>query len=1006
MRKSIAKISKQVNVLIFFIIVAFGANAQSVITGTVTDSKTGNGIPGVSVTVPGTNKGTATDISGKYSITAESSATLLFTSAGYAPQEVAVNNQTTINVSLIQNAQQLGEVVIIGYGSSQKKDLTGSVAQVNARDFQSGQITSPQQLIAGKVAGVSVISGGGSPGAATTIRIRGGASLSASNDPLIVIDGVPLDNPTTNDGRPSIAGAANALSMINPNDIESFSILKDASATAIYGSRASNGVIIITTKKGHIGKPVFNFNTTFSLSKIIKEVSVLSPDQYRAFVKEKGNSAYIGLLGTANTDWQNQIYHTALTSDNNLSISGGFKKIPYRLSVGYLNQQGILKTDKLDRYTLGVNLNPSFFDDHLKVNINVNNSIEEVRFANQGAIGSAVSFNPTVPVYSGKSGYNGYWEWTDPSTATGLVSLSPRNPLGLLMDRHDIGEVRRSIGSALIDYKVHFLPELHAFVNLAYDVSTTDGSIRVDSSAAQDYKRYLKSTDNTLHGGRYDKYGQKRNNKTLEAYLDYTKDFVGGSRVDVVGGYGYYDYLTTNDFYPDLTTDGTVVTSPSFKFDKPQYVLISYYGRANLSFRDRFLLTGSIRTDGSSRFAQNRRWGVYPAGAFAWNIKNEKFLENSKAFSSLKIRLGYGLTGQQSGIGYYDYYPFYYYSDATSEYQLGDNFYHMYAPSGFYPQRTWEQTATYNAGLDYGVLSNRINGSVDVYYKKTSDLLNNIAQPAGSNFSNQIVANVGNMENKGIEFSINLQPVKNNKVVWDLNLNATYNENKITNLTAVPNPNYPGNPYYGISGGTGNTILINTVGLPIGSFYVYKQVYDQQGKPVDGLFADLNRDGVINQKDLYQYKNINPDYLFGASTNVKIDKFNVGFVMRASVGNYVYNNTFSSTGTVRNILNPIGYLNNGSTNLLESGFSGNGDKFFLSDYYIQNASFLRMDNAYINYLVGKVLHNSASLTLNANVQNVFVITKYTGLDPEISSGVDNNFYPRPRIYSLGLNLRF
>lgn len=1006
MRKSIAKISKQVNVLIFFMIVAFGANAQSVIIGTVTDSKTGNGIPGVSVTVLGTNKGTETDISGKYSITAESSATLLFTSAGYAPQQVALNNQTTVNVSLIQNAQQLGEVVVIGYGSSQKKDLTGSVAQVNARDFQSGQITSPQQLIAGKVAGVSVISGGGSPGAATTIRIRGGASLSASNDPLIVIDGVPLDNPTTNDGRPSIAGAANALSMINPNDIESFSILKDASATAIYGSRASNGVIIITTKKGRLGKPVFNFNTTVSLSKIVKEVSVLNPDQYRAFVKEKGNSAYIDLLGNANTNWQNQIYHSALTSDNNLSISGGFKKIPYRLSVGYLNQQGILKTDKLDRYTLGVNLNPSFFDDHLKVNINVNNSIEEVRFANQGAIGSAVSFNPTVPVYSGKSGYNGYWEWTDPSTATGLVSLSPRNPVGLLMDRHDIGEVRRSIGSALIDYKVHFLPELHAFVNLAYDVSTTDGSITVDSSAAQDYKRYLKSTDNTLHGGRYDKYGQKRNNKTLEAYLDYTKDFVGGSRVDVVGGYGYYDYLTTNDFYPDLTTDGTVVTSPSFKFDKPQYVLISYYGRANLSYRDRFLLTGSIRTDGSSRFAQNRRWGVYPAGAFAWNIKNEKFLENSKAFSSLKIRLGYGLTGQQSGIGYYDYYPFYYYSDATSEYQLGDNFYHMYAPSGFYPQRTWEQTATYNAGLDYGVLNNRINGSVDVYYKKTSDLLNNIAQPAGSNFSNQIVANVGNMENKGIEFSINLQPVKNNKVVWDLNLNATYNENKITNLTAVPNPNYPGNPYYGISGGTGNTILINTVGLPIGSFYVYKQVYDQEGKPIDGLFADLNRDGVINQKDLYQYKNINPDYLFGASTNVKIDKFNVGFVMRASLGNYVYNNTFSSTGTVRNILNPIGYLNNGSTNLLESGFSGNGDKFFLSDYYIQNASFLRMDNAYINYLVGKVLRNSATLTLNANVQNVFVITKYTGLDPEISSGVDNNFYPRPRIYSLGLNLRF
>src|SRR5690242_5116667 len=1002
MRRSITGISKQVTVLIFFIIVALGANAQSVITGTVTDS-TGKGIPGVSVTVIGTNKGTATDLNGKYSIEAAPTATLMFTSTSYTPVERAVNNQSVVNVTMASATQQLGEVVVIGYGTSQKKDLTGSVAQVSAKDFQTGQITNPEQLIAGKVAGVSIISGGGAPGAGSTIRIRGGASLGlngATNDPLIVIDGVPLDNS-------GFSGAANPLSMIDPNDIESFSILKDASATAIYGSRASNGVILITTKKGRLNsKPVFNFNTTFSLSKIITEVSVLKGDQYRQFVKDNGTSSYIDLLDDPNTDWQNEIYHTALTSTNNLSISGGLKKMPYRVSVGYLNQQGILKTDKLDRYSLGVNLNPRFFDDHLKVNINLNNSIEEVRFANQGAIGTAVSFNPTAPVYSGKSAYNGYWEWTDPSTANGLVSLAPRNPVGLLMDRHDVAEVRRSIGSALFDYKVHFLPDLHAFVNLAYDESSSDGTITIDSSAAQDYKRYLNSSDNTLHGGRYDKYKQKRDDKTLEAYLDYTKDFVGGSRIDVVAGYGYYDYLTTNYYYPDLTTDGTTVTTPTFDYDKPEYTLISYYGRANLSYKDRYLLTGSIRTDGSSRFAANQRWGVFPAGAFAWNMKNENFLQGSKTVSALKLRLGYGLTGQQSGIGLYDYFPFYYYSDNTSEYQLGDSLYHMYAPSGFYPQRTWEKTATYNAGIDYGFLDNRINGSIDVYYKKTSDLLNKIAQPAGSNFSNQIVANVGNMENKGVEVSLNLQPVKNNKVVWDLNLNATYNENKITNLTAVPNPNFPGNTYYGISGGTGNTILINTVGLPVGSFYVYTQVYDQNGKLIDGLFADLNRDGVINQQDFYQYKNINPDYLFGASTNVKIDKFNVGFVMRASVGNYVYNNTFSSSGTVRNILNPIGYINNGSTNVLESGVSGSGDKFFLSDYYVQNASFLRMDNAYINYLVGKVLHNSATLSLNANVQNVFVITKYQGLDPEIASGVDNNFYPRPRIYSVGLNLRF
>lgn len=996
MRKSIIKISGQIGVLIFFILVAFGANAQNTVTGKVTDSKAGYGIQGVTVTVKGTNRATQTDVNGDFSIAAAPNATLVFTSSGYTSQEVAVNNQSSVQVSLVISAERLGDVVIIGYGSVKQKDLTGSVSQINAKDFQTGQITSPEGLIAGKVPGVSIISGGGAPGAGSTIRIRGGASLSASNDPLIVIDGVPLDNA-------GISGSSNPLASISPSDIESFSILKDASATAIYGSRASNGVIIITTKKGRLGsKPVVQFNTTFSLSKIIKYVDVLSAQQIRSYVNANGTAAFKDLLGDANTNWQKEIYHTALTSSNNLSVSGGYKNMPYRLSVGYMNQQGILKTGKLDGYSVDVNISPRFFDDHLKVDVSVKNAISENRFANQGAIGTSVAFDPTKPVHSGNSAYNGYWEWTDPATATGLVSLAPKNPLGLLMDRHDISEVRRSIGNALVDYKVHFLPDLHAFVNLGYDVATGTGTITVDPNAAQDY---LRSPD-AKHGGRYNKYLQKRNNRTFEAYLNYTKDLDFGLNVDAVAGYGYYDFLTTNYSFPDLTSDGTAITSPSFAFDKPEYTLLSYWSRINLSFNDRYLLTGSIRTDGSSRFAPKERWGVFPAGAFAWNIKNEKFLQNSKAFTALKLRLGYGLTGQQSGIGYYDYNSFYGYSDNTSQYQLGNTFYHMYAPGGYYPQRTWEQTATYNGGLDFGFAHNRINGSVDVYYKKTTNLLNNIDQSAGSNFSNQIVANVGDMENRGIEVSLNLQPVKNERVVWDLNLNGTYMENKITKLDPIFNPNKPGNPYYGIVGGTGNTILINTVGLPQGSFYVYKQVYDANGKLVDNLFADLNRDGVINNNDLYQYKNVNPDYLFGASTNLKIDKFNIGCVLRASVGNYMYNNTFSSTGTARNIMNPIGYINNGSASLLESGVSGTGDKFFLSDYYIQNASFLRMDNAYISYSVGKIFNNTANLTINANVQNVFVVTKYQGLDPEIASGVDNNFYPRPRIYSLGLNVRF
>src|SRR5674476_717995 len=535
MRKNISNISKQLLVVMIFLLGSLAGFAQNTITGRVTDSD-GSGIPGVTVSVKGTRTATQTNSDGSYSITAPNNAnTLVFSSIGSASQEIAINSRASLNLVLSSTNAQLNEVVVIGYGTVRKKDLTGSVATVTAKDFNQGAITTPEQLISGKVAGVSITSNDGAPGSGSTIRIRGGASLSASNDPLIVIDGVPLDNG-------SISGAANPLSLINPNDIESFSILKDASATAIYGSRASNGVIIITTKKGRLGgKPVVNFNTNFSVSKIIKKVDVFSADAFRNYVKANGDSTYIKLLGTASTDWQDQIYQTALSSDNNISVSGGYKNMPYRYSLGYLNQQGILKTDKLDRYSGGLNVSPRFFDDHLKIDINVKASISETRFANQGAIGAAASFDPTKPVYSGSNRYNGFWEWLDPTTATGLRALAPLNPVGLLMERNDISEVRRSVGNALIDYKVHFLPDLHAFVNLGYDVSTGSGTIFVNDSAAQSYLR----TPDRKFGGVNDKYLQKRNDKLLEAYLNYTKNFKGDSRLELVGGYAYQDFLTT-----------------------------------------------------------------------------------------------------------------------------------------------------------------------------------------------------------------------------------------------------------------------------------------------------------------------------------------------------------------------------------------------------------------------------------------------------------------------------
>ncbi|MEO6869627.1 MAG: SusC/RagA family TonB-linked outer membrane protein [Ginsengibacter sp.] len=996
MRKSITHLSRRWFALILFMATAITANAQNQVSGHVTDATGGYGIQAITVSLKGSTTATQTDADGNFSIAAPANGTLVFTSVNYNTLSVPVNSRSFVEVALTQATQKLSEVVVIGYGSVKKKDLSGSITQVSAKDFQSGQITSPEQLIAGKVAGVQIVSNGGAPGAGSTIRIRGGASLSASNDPLVVIDGVPLSN----DGIP---GTYSPLNLINPNDIESFSILKDASATAIYGSRASNGVIIITTKKGRANsKPVVNFNSTFSVSDISHGANVLTGDKLRSIVYANGDPGFINLLGTANTDWQKEIYQTALSTDNNLSVSGGLKNLPYRISAGYLNQEGVLRTGSLQRYSGGINVTPMLLNNHLKIDINLKGSIADSRFANQDAIGAAVFFDPTKPVYSGNSRYNGFWEWTDPGAVTGLRSLAPRNPLGLLLSKEDNGRVKRSIGNALIDYKFHFLPDLHAFVNLGYDIARSNGTVFINDSAASNYK----SSPDAKYGGVKNQYSQNRNDKLLETYLTYSKSIAVSSKLDLVAGYAYQDFKTTIYNYAHYYANDTMVTNtkPNFKSYDERYTLLSYYGRANLNLLGRYILTGTIRTDGSSKFLGDQRWGVFPSGAFAWDIKNEKFLENSNAISDLKLRVGYGLTGQQSGIGLYDYYTFYNYSGNASQYQLGDSFYHMYAPGGSVANRTWEKTATSNVGLDYGFAKGRITGSVDVYYKKTTDLLNNVGLSAGSGFTNQIVKNVGSLDNKGIEFSINVQPIKRANLIWDLNLNATYNETKILQLNTIENPNDAGNRYGGISGGTGNSILINSVNYPQASFYVLKQVYDQSGSPIDGLFEDINRDGIINDKDLYQYKSANPDYLLGASTNFNFNnKLNVGFVMRASIGNYMYNNNIASSSNYKNILNPLSRLDNGiAYNLL----SGNGDKYFLSDYYVQNASFVKMDNAYISYRVGKIWHDKANLTLNGNIQNVFTITNYVGLDPEVQSGIDNNFYPRPRVYSLGLNLTF
>jgi iron complex outermembrane receptor protein len=869
---------------------------------------------------------------------------------------------------------------------------------VSSKDFQKGVISTPEQLIQGKVPGLSIITNGGRPGSGSVIRIRGGASLSASNTPLIVVDGVPLDNG-------DIAGGSNPLAFINPNDIESFTVLKDASSAAIYGTRASNGVIIITTKKGKSGPLKVNFSTVNSVSSITDKVDVLSADQFRSVINTSGSAAQKAMLGTANTDWQDEIYQTGFSTDNNLSFSGGLKKLPYRVSIGFMKQTGVLKTDEIQRTSLALVLNPTFFDNHLKVDLNLKGSAQKNRFANGGAIGAAVTFNPTVPVYATekKERFGGYWEWLDPSTATGLANLAGRNPLGLLEQTFDESSPMRSIGNLTLDYKFHFLPELRANLNLGYDASTGDGTVYVSDSAASAYIAGGK-------GGTNNHYKQTTKNKLLEFYLSYAKDFKEmKSHFDILGGYSYNNYLRTIYNYPRYYANGTKVvgSDPDFPFSEPENTLISYFGRTNFSYDNRYFLTATIRRDGSSRFAPATRWGLFPSIALAWNIKQEAFASSSKVLSVLKLRLGYGKTGQQDGIGNYDFKSFYALSQSTASYQFGSTYYQGYRPGGYYPNRKWEETATSNIALDFGFLNNRISGSIDAYYKETKDLLNNVPQPAGTNFSAFIVANVGEMRNEGVEFSLNTIPVSKNDFTWNADFNITYNKNKITNLTVVPkDKNYPGVQTGGIAGGIGGGFAqVHQVGYSRNTFNLYKQVYDQQGNPIEGLFEDLNRDGIINQNDLFKNKSAVPTVYAGFSSSVTYKKWNAGFVMRASFDNYVYNNTFSSTGVLNQFIgNSVLY--NGSSHYLKTKFVGS-DQQILSDYYIQNASFLRMDNLNVGYDFGKILdHKKAGLRLSASVQNVFVITKYEGLDPEISNGIDNNFYPRPRTFALAINVDF
>lgn len=954
------------------------------ITGHVVDD-TNEPLIGASILVVGTSTGVITDLDGNFNIIVPSGATALQISyVGYETVTVPVPSGNTVNVKMKSDAQMLSDVVVIGYGTQRKSDLTGSVSNVSSKDFNSGLISSPEQLINGKVSGVQIMSNSGSPTAGSTIRIRGGASLNASNDPLIVLDGVPLE-------AGGISGnTGNFLSLINPSDIESMTILKDASSTAIYGSRASNGVIIITTKKGSNDRMKVSLSTTNSIQTRTKLADMLSHDEFVDVINSRGTDAQRALLGTSNTDWNDQIYQNAFGTDNNVSIAGRLaKNFPIRVSIGYYNQSGLLKTDKAERLTGSVSLSPSFFDDHLKVNVNVKGSVNNNRFAETGAIWAAATYNPTLPVYSGNHAFGGYLEALD--NVGEPVNAAVLNPLGYIKQNKSTSKVTRFVGNADVDYRVHFLPDLKFHATLGYDYAEGKGKVYVPAEAMQYYTT----------GGRDYSYGpQKNTNRLLTTYLNYNKYLDSWkSNIDATVGYDYQFWKSTSPLYSELNTLGTV-QSTSAATDQ-RHALISYYARLNYTFDSRYMLTATVRRDGTSRFNKDNRWGTFPSVALAWRVSEEAFLKDNTVLSNLKLRASYGVTGQQDGIGNYNYLPVYTYSQTGAEVQFGNQFINTYRPEAYVSDLKWETTTSWNAGFDFGFLKDRISGSFDFYTRKTEDLLATVAAPAGSTFDKTILTNVGNVDSKGIEVTLNATPIQTKDWNWDVSFNMTWQKMKVKNLSLVESSavtNTAVGPWI-----DGYQFQVLSEGYEPYMFYVYHQLYDEKtGKPIEGAYADLNDDGVIDSNDLYRYKSPAPDFIYGFSTSLRYKKWTLSTSLRANVGNYVYNGMAMNTGAWSTVSYNTYQLNNLNSSYLKTGFQ---NRQYLSDYYIENASFLKMDNLSLAYNFGRIC-KWFSMNASVMVQNVFCITKYTGVDPEVPNGMDVSFYPRPRTYSLSLGFEF
>ncbi|MDW8331494.1 MAG: TonB-dependent receptor [Cyclobacteriaceae bacterium] len=990
--------------LVLLVSLSTGLLAQSrTVSGRVLSSDDGAPVPGVNVLEKGTNNGVVTDSDGRFSIRVGGpNSVLVFSFVGYATQEVAVGNQTTIDVTLQVQVSSLEEVVVIGYGQVEKKDLTGSIVSVNQASFNKGVMASPQDLLVGKVAGVVVTQGSGAPGSGAQIRIRGGSSVNASNDPLIVVDGFPLDNS-------GVAGMSNSLSTINPNDIETITVLKDASATAIYGARASNGVIIITTKKGAVGKPTLNYNAQVSLSTLARKAEVLTGDEYRDLIQGLvGNygidAAAASKLGNENTDWQDEVFRNAVSTDHLLSLSGSTKNIPYRVSYGFTDQQGILKTTSMQRHSFNINVSPTLLNDNLRINAGIKGMHTRHNFGDEGAIGSAVSFDPTQPVRNGNTRWGGYFTWTiDPNDPNSDASaIAPRNPVARLELTDNRSKVFRYIANLEADYRFSFLPELRAHLNMGIDHSKSEGFNNVSPLAPWTSEL----------GSRTDYTGENQS-RLLDLYLNYSK-ILNDHKIDFTAGYSYQSFQRDGSNFSrsfdgsvyydyEVTQDGDTVAR---KFIPNPNYLISFFGRANYNYKGKYLVTATLRTDGSSRFSEDNRWGLFPAVAVAWRLKSENFLADARSLSDLKLRLGYGVTGQQDVGGAYPYLPVYVLSTPTAQYQFGNTFYQTFRPSAYDASFKWEETITYNAGVDFGLFSDRITASVDYYFRESRDLINTIPIPAGSNFNNFLTTNIGNLENRGVEVTLNAKAVKTNTLTWDIGFNLSHNKNKITKLTATDDPNYQGINIGGISGGVGNTIQNNNVGFPQNSFFVFQQIYDANGRPIEGLYVDRTGNGgnvVSNQLNKYHYKQPAPIVLMGFTSMLTYKNFDFFMAGRVSLGNYVYNNGASNTFYQAAFNNNTVTFNNLRRFIYDSGFAS---AQYWSDFYVENGSFFKMDNMSLGYTASQLFTQKLKARFSFTVQNAFMITKYSGIDPEIANGIDNNLYPRPRVFLFGVNLTY